>query len=309
MTVGQRAPGMSGRTRQGYAMVITSYLMVALSGTLVTWATAPASVLLVLRFAVSALVLAAVFARRRRLAGILAPGMRGRLLLMGVLDAATLLLYFIAIRETGVAIATFLYFIQPVWVALLAPRLLGSATEPVVYAAIGLALSGLLVILIAALSGVGVHASALGLAAGFGCGLGYAGFALLVKGMTRQLDSGTLVLAQCTLDALLLLPLALWQTLGAGYAPTGRDLLVALVLGVVCTAIAYTLWMEGTGRVRMQHSAVLGFLTPLAAPIYAFVLLGQGITVWTAAGGALILAAGILVVLRGREDLETLPPG
>ncbi len=290
-------------------MVVTSYLLVGLSGTLVALTTAPPSVLLVLRFAISALVLGGLFARRRHLAAALAPGVRWRLLLMGVVDAATLLLYFIAIRETGVAIATFLYFIQPVWVALLAPRLLGSATERVVYGAIGLALIGLLVILSPALSGARAHVSAVGLAAGFACGLLYACFALLVKGLTRVMDSGALVLAQCTLDGLLLAPLALWQLLGVGYTLTGRDLLAAVVLGVVCTAIAYTLWMEGTGRVRLQHSAVLGFLTPVTAPVYALVIAGQTVTLWTAAGGALILAAGLLVVLRGEDELEVPPSG
>ena len=66
--------------------------------------------------------------------------------------------------------------------------------------------------------------------------------------------------------------------------------------------------MEGVRWIRMQHSAVLGFLSPVAAPIYAWVLLGQAITVWTAAGGALVLAAGILVVVRGEQDVETEPP-
>ena len=299
---------MSARAAQGYGMVAASYLLIGLSGTLVTWATAPASTLLVLRFTVAVLVLGAAFARRRRLADILASGMWPRILLMGALDAGALLLFFVAIRETSVAIATFFLFIQPVWIALLAPRLLGSATERAVYVAIGLALCGLAIILVPALLGDGVHASILGLVAGFVSGLSYAGFALVVKGTSRHMESVSLVLAECTLDGLFILPLALWQTLGAGYVLTGRDLLVALVLGLVCTAIAYTLWMEGTSRVRVQHSAVLGFLTPVAAPIYALVLLGQSITIWTAAGGALILAAGILVVLRGQEDLESEPP-
>jgi DME family drug/metabolite transporter len=283
-------------------MVATGYLLIALSGTLATWASAPASLLLVLRFAVAALLLGAVFARKRRLAGLLAPAMWPRLLAMGVLDAGALLLYFVAIRETGVAVASFLLFIQPVWVALLAPRLLGSATERAVYAAIGLALVGLVVILVPTLAGEGVHASALGLAAGFGSGLCYAGFTLLIKGLTRRFDSGALVLAECTLDGLFLLPLALWQTLGTGYTPTARDLFAALVLGALCTAIAYLLWMEGTSRVRVQHSAVLGFLTPVAAPVYALLLLGQTVSPWTVAGGALILVAGMLVVLVGQQD-------
>lgn len=295
---------MSSRTTQGYVMVVVSYLLVATSGTLVALATAPPSVLLVLRFAVAFAVLALVFGRRWRLVAVRAPGMPRLLLLMGAFDAATLLLFFFAIRETNVAIATFLYFTQPVWVALLAPRLLGSATEKVVFVAIGTAFAGLLVILVPALSEDAMHISALGLAAGVGCGFFYACFSLLVKRLTGRLDSATLVLSESALDGLYLLPLALWQTLGAGYAITGPDLLVALALGVVCTAVAYTLWMEGTRRVRLQHSAVLGFLTPVAAPFYAFALAGQSITLWTVAGGALILAAGVLVAVRGQVDLE-----
>jgi drug/metabolite transporter (DMT)-like permease len=299
---------MTSRAAQGYAMVAVSYLLIGISGTLVTWATAPSSLLLVLRYAIATVLLGAVFARKRRIAALLVPGTWLRLLLMGAFDAGAILLYFVAIRETGVAVATFFLFVQPVWIALLAPRVLGSATEGVVYGAIGLALAGLAVILVPALSGDGVHASALGLLAGLASGLSYAGFTLVTKGLMRRLDSGTLVLTECTLDALFLLPLALWQTLSAGYSLTARDLLVVLVLGVACTAVAYALWMEGTHRVRLQHSAVLGFLTPVSAPIYALILLGQTVTAWTVAGGVLILAAGTLVVLRGQQEFESEPP-
>jgi len=299
---------MSSRAARAYGMVAASYLLIGLSGTLVTWATAPASALLALRFAIATVAVGAVFARRRRLAGLLQRDVWPRLLLMGFFDAAALLLYFVAVRETSVAIATFFLFIQPVWIAVLAPRLLRSATERVVYVAIGLALAGLAVILVPALWGGGIHASVLGLLAGLFSGFSYAGFALIVKGLSRRVDAGTMVLSECALDCLFLLPLALWQTVSAGYSLTGRDLLVALVLGLVCTAVAYTLWMEGVRWVRMQHSAVLGFLAPVAAPIYALILLGQTITAWTVAGGVLILTAGILVVLHGQEDLESEPP-
>jgi len=56
----------------------------------------------------------------------------------------------------------------------------------------------------------------------------------------------------------------------------------------------------------VQHSSILGLITPVAAPMYAFVLLGQGIAAWTLAGGALILFAGALVVLYGGGEPE--PP-
>ncbi len=292
-----------GRDAAGYAMCIVSYLLVGVSGTLVALVAAPPSVLLVLRFVIAFVLIGAVFRRPGRLKGVLAPGVRWRLVLMGACDAATLLLFFVAIRETSVAVATFLYFMQPVWVALLAPRLLGSATERVVWVAIAVAVAGLALILVPSLSGA-AHASWWGLAAGLGCGVLYACFALLVKGLSARLDSITLVLAQSALDATFLLPLALWQVLVVGYALTRRDLLVSLVLGVLCTAVAYTLWMDGMRRIRMQHSAVLGFLTPVAAPFFALALAGQQVTAWTAAGGVLILGAGVLVALRGGVDIR-----
>ena len=302
---------MSSRARPrsaatGYAMVAASYLIIGLSGTLVTWATAPASLLLVLRYGIAVVAILIALGRPRRLKGLLQRDLWPRLLLMGFFDAVALLFYFYAIRETGVAIATIFLFIQPVWIAILAPRILGSRTERVVYVSIAIALVGLGIILAPALGGR-LHVSTLGLLAGLLSGFAYAGFALLVKGLSQRMDSVAMVLTECALDGLLL-PLALWQTLSVGYALTHRDLLVALVLGLVCTALAYSLWMEGVRWVRMQHSAVLGFLSPVAAPLYALLLLGQSISVWTAAGGALILVAGILVVVRGEQDVETEPP-
>ena len=78
--------------------------------------------------------------------------------------------------------------------------------------------------------------------------------------------------------------------------------MVGIVLGVVCTALAYTLWTEGVSRIRVQHSAILGYLEPLSAPFYALLLLGEWPGPWTLMGGALIIVAGVLVVTLGERD-------
>ena len=75
-----------------------------------------------------------------------------------------------------------------------------------------------------------------------------------------------------------------------------------MVLGVVCTALAYLMWTHGMGMVKVQHSSILGYLEPVSAPIYALLLLGQGISVWTIGGGVLIVVAGLLVVLLGEHE-------
>ena len=303
---------MKSRAARGYLLVAGSFLIMGLIGVLVDWATAPESALLVLRFVTAGLVLGVVFARRRPLAGAADRSVWPRLLLMGLIDSVTLLLFFVAIRETSVAIGMFLQFLAPVWVALIAPRLFHSRTEGIVYPALAIALAGLVVILTPSLLGEGIELSAAGVAAGLAAGVGYACFQLVVKDLTKRVSAVTIVFAEAWLDALIVLPLALWQTVGAGYHLTARDLIAGIVLGVVCTALAYMMWTAGMGRIKVQHSSILGYLEPVSAPIYALLLLGQGISIWTVIGGALIVTAGLLVVLLGEREEDgagSLEPG
>ena len=118
----------------------------------------------------------------------------------------------------------------------------------------------------------------------------------------RGVGAVTIVISEMSINSVVLLPLALWQTVGAGHHMNGRDIVVGIVLGVVCTALAYTLWTEGVSRVRVQHSSILGYLEPLSAPFYALLLLGEWPGPWTLMGGALIIVAGVLVVTLGERD-------
>lgn len=297
------AAGPPRRDPLGYVMVVAAYLLMGGTASLVALTDAPTGAVLCVRMAFACLVLAAFFARRRMLTDWRRPGAAPRLLLLGAVSSVSALLLFVAIRATGVAIAMILLFMMPVWVALVAPRIFGLRREPIVFPA--LALAGLAVILAPGLLGGGARTSALGLAAGVGAGLTYAAFVLLVKDLTRRVASTTVSFSEAGLDALFLLPLALWQLSDTGYHFTLRDLVVLLVMGVVCTALAHTLWAEGTRRVRVEHVSILGYVEPVAAPIYALILLGQRPGLWTIVGGALILSAGLLVVVFGRAGGES----
>jgi drug/metabolite transporter (DMT)-like permease len=304
----QVAMAESGRDFTGYGLVAACFVLVGFSGVLVSWADAPSTILLVMRLVVAAAALSLVFWRRRPLAALWRRDLWPRLLLMGPLDGGSLLCYFLSIRLTGVAVATFLLFMQPVWVALLAPRLLKTRTEKIVYLSLGAAVVGLAVIILPSLLGHGIRLSAAGVAVGLAAGWLYAFFQLLVKDLTTELDSISIVTIEVTLDAIVILPLAIWTVAASGLALTERDIVAAVVLGLVCTAVAYSLWVEGVARIRVQHSSIMGFLTPVVAPLIAWALLGEDITLAVAVGGALIIAAGVLVVLFGEAegDLEPL---
>jgi drug/metabolite transporter (DMT)-like permease len=292
------------RDLMGYAIVVVSYLGMAGSAPLVAWADAPEAIILCLRMAFAALALGAVFLRPRMLADWRRPGAAWRLLVMIAMSSLTLLLFFYAVRQTSVAIAMFLLFLMPVWVALMAPRLFKSPREPLVWPALGLALAGLAVILIPDLLGEGVNVSVAGLLAALFTGFGYASYTVSVKGLTKIVAPSTISMAEAAGDALLVLPLAVWQFNTTGFELDGRTWVAAIVMGVLCTAIPYTLWVVGTKRVRVEHVSILGYIEPVAGPLFAIFLVGQLPTLWTAVGGALILAAGLLLIVFGRGEGE-----
>ena len=77
---------------------------------------------------------------------------------------------------------------------------------------------------------------------------------------------------------------------------------MAALLGLLTTAFSFSLFMDGLRYLRVQHASIMAYIEPVSAPLYALVFLGQRPSVWTIAGGALIVAAGLLVVLYARGE-------
>ena len=116
--------------------------------------------------------------------------------------------------------------------------------------------------------------------------------------------STAVVFTQSAFTAAVMLVPGLMAVSAAHYHYSGRDLLMAALLGLVNTAFAFSLFMDGLRYLRVQHASIVAYIEPVSAPIYALVFLSQAPSSWTVAGGAMIVAAGILVVLYGREEAE-----
>jgi len=306
-----RADGYAGpgprRRAIGYLSVGGASLIMGSIGVMVRYATVPASMLLVLRMAVGGVVVGFLFARAGAYADLRRPGVPRRLLVVGVIVSGNLLCYFLAIRYTDVAVAIFTSYMAPVYVAMLSPLLLKQPTERVVYGALALSLVGMGAILLPGLVERGAHLSSFGLTMGVVAGLLYGVFLILAKGLRAHVSQYTIVLSECVVTTVLVLPLGLYQTIGAGYHITMRDLVMAVMLGVFNTAVSFSLFQHGLRYIRVQHASILGYLEPVSAPVYALVFLSEVPSPWTVAGGALIIAAGVLVVALGKADEEPLP--
>jgi drug/metabolite transporter (DMT)-like permease len=76
------------------------------------------------------------------------------------------------------------------------------------------------------------------------------------------------------------------------------DLALLVVLGVVCTAVSHTLFIQGMRYIRAQTASIISSLEPVYGTVLALVLLGEVPALRTLAGGAVILTAVLFVTLK-----------
>ena len=157
---GPNATAPGAERLRGYLEVGLASLANGSIGVMVTYADMPATMLLCLRMAFAAAALGAVVAATGSWRDLRTPGAPLRVLGISIALALNLILYFLAIRATGVAVAIFLSYLAPLYLAFVAPRILKEKTEPVVYAALALGLAGMALILVPGLLLDGVKLSA-----------------------------------------------------------------------------------------------------------------------------------------------------
>jgi len=299
-TATRTAPGSRAR---GYTEVGAATLVNGSIGVMVTYATMPTGMLLTLRMGIAAAIMAVPFLFRRRWRELRQPGVPLRLLAIGLIVSANLLLYFMSIRYSGVSVAIFLSYMAPVYIAIAAPVFLKESTEPIVWVALAVALVGMACIVLPGLFGEGMAFSAIGVITGTVAGVCYAAALMTVKSVRHKVASGSIVLAEAVCTTLAVLPLGIVQTLGATEPVfTSRNLLMALMLGAITTAFTFTLQTHGMRFIKVQHTSIIGYLEPVSAPFWALLFLSQVPSAWTLGGGALIVIAGVLLVAFGRAQ-------
>ncbi len=290
------------RRSRGYLMVGSTAVMFGATGVWVGMTDLPVSTVLVMRMGLAAVMVALLGGGRRWLRQALRPGMLRRLLLLGVIDALQLYTFMLALRRLDVALAVFLSYMSPIYIALIAPRLLKQRTEPVVVVALVLAVSGIAAMLAPGLFEPGLRAAPDGIALGLVSGLVLAVFFLLAKALSADVDGSTLLISDAAVVAAVMLPLGLVQWAATGFAFSSTDLWAVLGLAVFSTAVSGTVFLHGMRYIPVQHTSIVGLLEPATAPVFAFVFLAERPSVWTLLGGLLILVGAVLVVVFGAAE-------
>jgi len=217
-----------------------------------------------------------------------------RLIANGVVLALHWLSFFAAIQESTVAVGLLGFASFPLFTLLaervfLARRLRRRDGVTVLLVTAGLAL------LVPELS----LANPVVLGLGWGLASGFT-FALLVVMNRRWTGTRTatdIAFWQNALAALVLVPFA-WAADSAIGPIGGREIMLIIVLGLACTALAHTLFISGLAVVTAHTASVIAALEPVYGIALALVFLGEVPTPRTIAGGALIVAAAVIATRR-----------
>ena len=121
----------------------------------------------------------------------------------------------------------------------------------------------------------------------------------LVRRYLTPYPPAAIAAAALTTGAVLLAPLAVWNW--PHHPLPSASWVSALLLGVVCTGFAFVLYYRLVARIGAPRTSTVTYLIPLFGVIWAWLLLGEPLTMTMAIAGALILAGVALSQQRARR--------
>jgi drug/metabolite transporter (DMT)-like permease len=134
-------------------------------------------------------------------------------------------------------------------------------------------------------------------------GLAYAGYSLFGRDVLARHKAVPVTAWSILWGLVVMVPFTVAEWVG-GDRPewTGTTILGTLYLGLVITALGYLLWNWGLERVEAPRLAIFVNIQPLAGALLGVVALHEALTVYTVAGGVLILAGVHTAVLAKRAQ-------
>jgi drug/metabolite transporter (DMT)-like permease len=258
------------------------------------WLVLPAAVIVFGRVLFACLALAAVMAVRRLPFRIAPRRDLALLALCGLVLAAHWTMFFKSVQVSSVAVGLLAYSSFPVFTAFLEPLLARERWEPesLFYALLCVAGIALIVPRFDVSDAV-----VQGVLWGLGAGLTFSWLSILDRGLVSRHPASRVAFTQDLVAGLVLVP----AVLRAGLPRSGRDWALIAVLGVVCTAAAHTLFIDGMKGVGARTASILSSLEPVYGIGLALIFLAERPSPRTLAGGAVVLAAALAATVRARR--------
>lgn len=290
---------MQGARRSALARVHVAVACFGLAGVLGKLAPLPALLIVLGRVLFAGLCLAGLVAIRNIDARWRTQADLGALIASGCLLALHWTAFFQSVQVANVAVALLSFSTFPLFTVILEPLLVRARPHALEVVA------ALLILLGVALLVPSIdlnNAITRGVAWGVFAGFSFAVLSIWNRQLTRRYPGIVISLYQDAAAAAVLLPALL--LLRPSLTAIASSLAVLLILGVVCTALAHTLFIEGMRTIPARSASVIAALEPVWGILFALVLLDEIPSTRSLIGGVLIVGATILPQLRGGSNMR-----
>jgi drug/metabolite transporter (DMT)-like permease len=217
------------------------------------------------------------------------------LALLGILLALHWTTFFKSVQVSTVAIAVLCCSTFPVFTAFIEPLFSRQRIRAVD-----------IVVALVAFSGVGIvvlhpspeNGTAEGVFWGIIAGFAFAVLSVLNRKFVRHYSSLHIACFQNAVAAMILFPLLFVYRLELGL----KDTILLLLLGVFCTALAHSLFINGMRHVSTRVASVIHCLEPPYGIVLAALILGETPSIRALFGGAVILGSAFYATVRMRSE-------
>lgn len=203
--------------------------------------------------------------------------------------------HFYAFKLTTIANTVVLLYTGPIYVAILSPLVLKEVREKKANICLILSILGIFLMYN---QGLGDELNDRGLMLGAISGILFAFVIMATKKLSKDYSSITIVTMQLFISAIILSP-----ALFVEQQVIMDNIILLVILGLVHTAIAEFLFIDGLIKVSTQKASTISYIEPASAIIYAVILLNEIPEGLEVIGISLIATANIILNLN-LEDMR-----
>lgn len=281
--------------------LISSMVIFGTIGIFVRYIPLPSSVIAFVRGLVGTLFsVMVVIAKKEKLPADVIKKKLPLLCLSGAALGFNWILLFEAYRFTTVATATLCYYFAPIFVILASPIVFKERITLRKMLCVLAALVGMVFVSGVAENGIPTIDEAMGVILGIGAALLYCTVVLINKKLA-DISPNQKTTFQLGISAVIVLPYILLTENVAGLTLTAQCTIMLLVVGVVHTGIAYTLYFSSIKDLKTQTVAIFSYIDPVVAIILSAVILKEHMSFLSIVGAVLILGSALVSELPEKE--------
>ncbi|MFA6376313.1 MAG: DMT family transporter [Candidatus Paceibacterota bacterium] len=270
-----------------YIEVVVAAVIWGSAGVFVKYLNLPAPTLTFFRLAVPAIILWAFFVYQKK------PLFKGdnRLILFGsLLNVAKTFFYFLGFTLTSVGNAIIVYFIWPVFTALLGAAVLKEKISKINMLLFALAFAGIVLIFLNKKFSFFDH-DFIGMAAMMVSALATAVFMVLFKKVTVKYSKYEMIFYQNIVGAFIFLP---FLFMGLPLSNLSQ-LAVVITYSILIGVVGFVFYFSALSKIKVSTASFLSYFEPISAVLFGVFLLGETISWNMVAGGFLIIASAMML--------------